>query len=843
MKKIFLLTILLFQLTFVFGQKTTKWSEWKTSNCFKGLQFSVKRESNEPDKQTNSYWWNIRFKNNYNRKVGFSCTLTIDGEKVINGRWDLSAGSEQSYTSVPCKSGNSIHNVDFSDVCFSDGSFDCAMGGKDKPCYAECDRGTPNIPKDCGGNSSNNQSSSSNNITHGSNGGGYNQKDDQVTKNQEAQRQEAEENQRLTDGTKTYLEYYNRATSAGQAGNYDEAISNWNSAISVAVNDAQRENAQAWLAEAYKAKNSSNIQRQNQENANNRQQFINIYNEGVQLGNMGNYNEAAAKYQQAIGLATNDSDRQTAQNAYNKISKANTQQQALTQLSSSIMDFAKSLEAAKEAKRLKREQERLAQEQQQKENELEAAKASEEMNAQWKTAIGYADLKKEESYKKAIDIMLPYATTDRLNGMALNTIGFWYYNLDDYPNAKKWYEQASNKDNNSCAMHNLGTLYENGQGVAVDFEEALKLYQQSCEKKDDTGCKQYEKLKGILEVETQKAKTTIANFKLKPYVDYLVYQCEKSGFKFDNISSYCVENLSKTMSIDFIKDDKKINTSFLIDYNIAYSNLSYLFRYLYYGDIELRKDFLKLQLSPLIGNKKISEVDPGGIFDLSKKAPIPIAANAFKGSKYRGFEKETTISNENTIDSYLHNANISCSSNEINNWLKKAAEAGDVKSYKILFYNHTLQTKTNQDFGGQCLLKYIEASSKSLDVDKLIELEQLAQRAYEADESYEKEERKNNKYNFHIEYYILCIKAVADLGGVNAIKNIAKIYENGTGFKKNYEQAVFYYSKLINDAESMCKISNLYKKGGNKSSNIFEKNNKLAKEWKKKSINAGGVCE
>lgn len=540
MKKIFLVTILLFQLTFVFGQKTTKWSEWKTSNCFKGLQFSVKRESNEPDKQTNSYWWNIRFKNNYNRKVGFSCTLTIDGEKVINGRWDLSAGSEQSYTSVPCKSGNSIHNVDFSDVCFSDGSFDCAMGGKDKPCYAECDRGIPNIPKDCGGNSSNNQSSSSNNITHGSNGGGYNQQDDQVTKNQKAQRQEAEESKRLTDGTKTYLEYYNRATSAGQAGNYDEAVSNWNLAISVAVNDAQRENAQAWLAEAYKAKNSSNIQRQNQEYANNRQQFINIYNEGVQLGNMGNYNEAAAKYQQAIGLATNDSDRQTAQNAYNKISKANTQQQALTQLSSSIMDFAKSLEAAKEAKRLKREQERLAQEQQQKENELEAAKALEELENKWKIANEYSDLESTEGYQKAIEIMLPYAINNRINASSINDFGYWYWKLKDYKNAIKWYTNASVKGD-ANATRNLGVLYANGMGVEKNDGKALTYYKKACEKGLEKACSDFKNKREELESDNSATYYDVYNIaetfnSEKDYVKALKYY--KKAFNIETVKSW-----------------------------------------------------------------------------------------------------------------------------------------------------------------------------------------------------------------------------------------------------------------------------------------------------------------
>lgn len=63
----------------------------------------------------------------------------------------------------------------------------------------------------------------------------------------------------------SFQDYYKRATSAGQAGNYDEAISLWNSAIAVAVNDDQRNNARAWLAEVQKAKNNSNSNQNKQQ--------------------------------------------------------------------------------------------------------------------------------------------------------------------------------------------------------------------------------------------------------------------------------------------------------------------------------------------------------------------------------------------------------------------------------------------------------------------------------------------------------------------------------------------------------------------------------------------------
>lgn len=59
-----------------------------------------------------------------------------------------------------------------------------------------------------------------------------------------------------------------------------------------------------------------------QETNNRRQQYINVYNEGVDLGNNGKHSEAAAKYQEAIGLATNEQERKQAHDAYDRASKS-----------------------------------------------------------------------------------------------------------------------------------------------------------------------------------------------------------------------------------------------------------------------------------------------------------------------------------------------------------------------------------------------------------------------------------------------------------------------------------------------------------------------------------------
>ncbi len=244
MKKIFLLAAFLFQLTICIGQGTN-WGPWTQHACFKGLQTRAKvRDYNNSAKQ---YDWDVEIKNNYSMKVSFNYDIE---NSSIDGRTTMKPGETgKSWTLNPSNSGLII---EFSKVCFHHPSgFDqCAeYDQKGYASFADCDNGSPNYQV-YNGTSKGSSNTSSSNTT---------------STNQTRRVQEAEENKRLTEGTKTYFEYYNRATSAGQAGNYDEAISNWNSAISVAVNDAQRENAQAWLAEVQKAKANSSAQTKNAE--------------------------------------------------------------------------------------------------------------------------------------------------------------------------------------------------------------------------------------------------------------------------------------------------------------------------------------------------------------------------------------------------------------------------------------------------------------------------------------------------------------------------------------------------------------------------------------------------
>lgn len=62
-----------------------------------------------------------------------------------------------------------------------------------------------------------------------------------------------------------------------------------------------------------------------------------------------------------------------------------------------------------------------------------------------------------------------------------------YYNLQDYYNAKKYYEIACNKDYElACSV--LGQMYHDGQGVSQNYHKAYKLYIKACDMKFSLAC-------------------------------------------------------------------------------------------------------------------------------------------------------------------------------------------------------------------------------------------------------------------------------------------------------------------------------------------------------------------
>lgn len=105
MKKIFLITVLLFNMTFVFGQKEndgkTEWSSWKlASPCFPNLFISYKCCG--WTSSVNKYCYNFRIKNSGSKNIHFNLDIKfVSGEEyTVDGRFDLTAGEEYTHVSM-----------------------------------------------------------------------------------------------------------------------------------------------------------------------------------------------------------------------------------------------------------------------------------------------------------------------------------------------------------------------------------------------------------------------------------------------------------------------------------------------------------------------------------------------------------------------------------------------------------------------------------------------------------------------------------------------------------------------------------------------------------------------
>lgn len=104
MKKIFLLILLLFQLSFAFGQSEwTEYGSWFSSRCFPQIQTRIKVHSN-PKINTTSVM--VEFKNNYSRKVTFNYngfSNSTEAEQVFAEKGTLLGGSQSSISLSPGK--------------------------------------------------------------------------------------------------------------------------------------------------------------------------------------------------------------------------------------------------------------------------------------------------------------------------------------------------------------------------------------------------------------------------------------------------------------------------------------------------------------------------------------------------------------------------------------------------------------------------------------------------------------------------------------------------------------------------------------------------------------------
>lgn len=321
MKKIFLLSILLFQLTFVFGQVKTEnkrgygmaTGDYKPNrqvtptqnnnvkkndrsyqnSCYSGFAFTVKNYGYNKD--GNHYSWGIKVKNNYTKPVSLRYKLIVGNDNTSpwakSGTLTYNIKPGESYTNdygtlmgLIVDSNSDQYRIEISDVCFE--GQDCIKNG-----YADCNgkQSKATINNSTSTNSKNNTISQTNN----------------------SNQQTSQQND---------LSEYNRSKA-----------------------DLERQ-----LAEK-----NAEITRQNEENARLGQIWNNAIKVGVDAHNSGNYTEAKNQFTIAINNSSNETNRQNAQNYYNKSVEAEKSQmkiKAIGEITTATVDLINILKSRKRAK-------------------------------------------------------------------------------------------------------------------------------------------------------------------------------------------------------------------------------------------------------------------------------------------------------------------------------------------------------------------------------------------------------------------------------------------------------------------------------------------------------------
>jgi len=261
----------------------------------------------------------------------------------------------------------------------------------------------------------------------------------------------------------------------------------------------QFQNQQEQQNQKIAQENARRSEEEKQRKLQRQQEYNNSSNQAQNSLNNGDWNEAANNYNNAIKSANTKGERNVA---------------AIGALGSVLGGVFDGIAKDKEAKRKKDEEKRRKEKEEKEKFEREQQNTVNRQDADWDKANNLADL---THYDQAINIMLPYASSDKLNGMALNEIGFWYWKLQDYNNAIYWYRKGVMKQD-ANAMYNLGVMFENGWGTERNIEAALHWYDKACEKGYDNACQN----KAILEKEE--------NSELALYSDYALDKFIKKGY-------------------------------------------------------------------------------------------------------------------------------------------------------------------------------------------------------------------------------------------------------------------------------------------------------------------------
>ena len=234
MKKIILLFILLFQLTFVFAQNS-QWGSWTPVSCYSRLSTSILGNGYVPS--IKEYSWQVRIKSTYSKKVTFNMTWIVGGERLSIGQVTLSPNESYGHTPRYFKSSSNNIVVEVSEVCFE--GQDCYKYG-----YADCNGNQAKITN----NSSSTNSTNSTNQTNTSNQQTTQQNDLSEYNRSKAdlERQMNEKNAEGQQKSQNYTNAMNAGISAHNAGNYEEAKRQFSIALNNSNTEVARQKAQEY---------------------------------------------------------------------------------------------------------------------------------------------------------------------------------------------------------------------------------------------------------------------------------------------------------------------------------------------------------------------------------------------------------------------------------------------------------------------------------------------------------------------------------------------------------------------------------------------------------------------
>lgn len=347
-----------------FGQRKANWSSWQSIDCYTGIQYSVVLLRNS----TGSYWWNIRFKNNYDEKVSFNARMTIgsNGEGTGGlGIGSIQPGAVYTYTDFPVKTSSTSYSVVIDKICFAGYGF-CSDTTPGK-CYATCSNNSVTKHPTCGNvkNSSNSPTQSSNSQNQNSNATQVNSNDFQgLISELNSSCQKLGMVMNLNTGSSVYNSYCKTGKT------YEQTVSNTNYLKKI-ISEIKTETAKfdkeygdyqqqqtAQQDQFAAAREQMRQQEEARQRENERQgNFQRLAKQANEANNAGRYDEAISLYEELQQYAANNEERNEIQGRIDGIKKIKRSEETIQTLRETVIPALQAIEDARTEKRKKEKEE------------------------------------------------------------------------------------------------------------------------------------------------------------------------------------------------------------------------------------------------------------------------------------------------------------------------------------------------------------------------------------------------------------------------------------------------------------------------------------------------------